>query len=153
MTRAFTRRGGLGNAGQPNASRAHPAAGLTFDDMDSVLDAARQGAGLAFVFEAQVRDLIISGELVRVLATWCPPTTGFHLYYPSRRNLSFGMRTFLDFVRASWSPGQQRLAVRLLLAQGRSMTGVVEQSRPPSPRVGLLRQKGKILPDQGLAPK
>ncbi|CEJ84218.1 hypothetical protein HYPGJ_20162 [Hyphomicrobium sp. GJ21] len=39
------------------------------------------------------------GKLVRVLEAWCPPTTGFHLYYPSRRNLSFAMRTFLDFLR------------------------------------------------------
>lgn len=72
---------------------------LTFDDMDCVLDAALQGAGLAFVFEAQVRELIAEGALVRVLDGWCPPTTGFHLYYPSRRNLSFGMRCLLDFVR------------------------------------------------------
>lgn len=76
-------------------------AALTFDDMDCVLDAALTGAGLAFVFEAQVNDHIAEGKLVRVLETWCPPATGFHLYYPSRRNLSFGMRTFLDFLRAN----------------------------------------------------
>lgn len=74
-------------------------AALTFDDMDCVLDAALEGAGLAFVFEAQVRKMTTDGKLVRVLEPWCPPTTGFHLYYPSRRNLSFGMRTFLDFLR------------------------------------------------------
>lgn len=75
-------------------------AALNFDDMDCMLDAALMGAGLAFVFEAQVSKLIANGTLVRVLEPWCPPTTGFHLYYPSRRNLSFGMRTFLDHLRS-----------------------------------------------------
>jgi DNA-binding transcriptional LysR family regulator len=74
-------------------------AALTFDDMDCVLDAALEGAGVAFVFEAQANDPVADGRLVRVLEAWCPATTGFHLYYPSRRNLSFGMRTFLDFLR------------------------------------------------------
>lgn len=74
---------------------------LTFDDMDCVLDAALQGTGIAYVFEPQVRELIADGKLARVLEQWCPASTGFHLYYPSRRNLSFGMRTFLEFLRAS----------------------------------------------------
>jgi DNA-binding transcriptional LysR family regulator len=25
------------------------------------------------------------GRLIRVLADWCPPFSGYHLYYPSRR--------------------------------------------------------------------
>ncbi len=43
------------------------------------------GLGLAFVFEDQVQEHLDTGQLVRVLADWCPPFSGYHLYYPSRR--------------------------------------------------------------------
>ena len=29
---------------------------------------------------------LASGALVRVLAEWCAPYDGYHLYYPSRRH-------------------------------------------------------------------
>jgi DNA-binding transcriptional LysR family regulator len=32
--------------------------------------------------------VIADGRLVRVLADWCAPFSGYHLYYPSRRQLS-----------------------------------------------------------------
>jgi DNA-binding transcriptional LysR family regulator len=50
---------------------------------------ARQGAlgglGLAYLPLDYVEPYIASGELVRVLASWCEPFPGYHLYYPSRR--------------------------------------------------------------------
>lgn len=36
----------------------------------------------------QVDASIEQGALVRVLADWCPPFLGYHLYYPSRRQLT-----------------------------------------------------------------
>ncbi|MGO4706496.1 hypothetical protein AB4072_12070 [Microvirga sp. 2MCAF38] len=30
-------------------------------------------------------DDIADGRLIHVLADWCPPFSGYHLYYPSRR--------------------------------------------------------------------
>lgn len=50
-----------------------------------LLRAALAGLGLACVFEDQVQEHIAEGRLVRVLADWCPPFPGYHLYYPSRR--------------------------------------------------------------------
>jgi DNA-binding transcriptional LysR family regulator len=47
--------------------------------------AALSGAGLAFVPEDRVREHIVEGRLIRVLSDWCWPFSGFHLYYPSRR--------------------------------------------------------------------
>ncbi len=76
---------------------------LIFDDMDMVADAVRAGAGIGFVFEGQVLGEIEDGRLIRVLDDWCPPYPGFFLYYPSRRNLSFAMRSFIDFVRGASS--------------------------------------------------
>jgi DNA-binding transcriptional LysR family regulator len=50
-----------------------------------MLSAATAGAGLAFVLEDQAKPLIAGGQLVRVLADWCAPFPGYHVYYPSRR--------------------------------------------------------------------
>lgn len=72
---------------------------MTFDDMDSVLDAVLRNVGIGYVFESQIKGLIGQSRIVRVLEDWCRPTHRYFLYYPSRRNLSFTMRTFLDFLR------------------------------------------------------
>lgn len=72
---------------------------LSINDQDLMLQAARDGAGLAFVFEAQAEDLIARRRLVRVLADWCPAYPGFFLYYPSRRQLPAALRAFVDFAK------------------------------------------------------
>jgi len=50
-----------------------------------MLDAARAGTGLAYLPEDDVQADLADGRLIRVLADWCPPYPGYHLYYPSRR--------------------------------------------------------------------
>jgi DNA-binding transcriptional LysR family regulator len=49
------------------------------------LNAALAGLGLAYLPKGQVEAHIKEGRLVRVLADWCAPFSGCHLYYPSRR--------------------------------------------------------------------
>ena len=61
---------------------------LAFNLARLAVEAALSGDGLAFVLEQQVNDHIADGRLVRALADWCPPFSGYHLYYPSRRQLS-----------------------------------------------------------------
>ncbi|WP_217911092.1 LysR substrate-binding domain-containing protein [Myxococcus sp. AM011] len=73
---------------------------LTLNDQGLMVDAALAGVGLAYVFEAQVKQLLAEGRLVRVLEDWCPAYAGFFLYYPSRRQLPTALRAFLDFVKA-----------------------------------------------------
>lgn len=51
-------------------------------------EAAMAGLGLAIVLEDQITEQLVGGTLVRVLEDWCPPFPGYHLYYPSRRQLS-----------------------------------------------------------------
>ena len=58
---------------------------LTFNNVPLVLRAAEQGHGLACVLEDNAAPAIAAGRLIRVLADWCPPFSGYHLYYPSRR--------------------------------------------------------------------
>lgn len=72
---------------------------ITLDDLDLVLRAAVEGAGIAYIFEEQAREHLAKGKLELLLTEWCPTSRGFHLYYPSRRNLSFAMRAFIDFIR------------------------------------------------------
>lgn len=48
-------------------------------------DAVLSGFGIACMPEDMVQAFIASGELVQVLQAWCPSFTGYHLYYPSRR--------------------------------------------------------------------
>jgi DNA-binding transcriptional LysR family regulator len=74
---------------------------LTITDQEMMIDAAVDGAGLAYVFEAQVEQLIAKRKLVRVLADWCPAYPGFFLYYPSRRQLPAALRAFIDFAKTN----------------------------------------------------
>jgi DNA-binding transcriptional LysR family regulator len=43
-----------------------------------------------------------------VLATWCPPFTGYHLYYPSRRQPTPAFALLVDALRYRATPEQTR---------------------------------------------
>jgi DNA-binding transcriptional LysR family regulator len=58
---------------------------LVFNASAPMLDAALAGFGLAYLPEDSVQGHLAEGRLIRVLADWCPPYAGYHLYYPSRR--------------------------------------------------------------------
>jgi DNA-binding transcriptional LysR family regulator len=71
---------------------------LILDDDGLIAAAARHGAGLAYLFEAQVRADLAAGRLVRALEDWCPSFPGFFLYYPCRRLMRPVLRAFVDFI-------------------------------------------------------
>jgi DNA-binding transcriptional LysR family regulator len=73
---------------------------LTLGDTELMVQAALDGAGIAFAFESQVQHLISARKLVRVLEDWCPYYSGFYLYYPGRRQVPAALRAFIDFVSA-----------------------------------------------------
>jgi DNA-binding transcriptional LysR family regulator len=72
---------------------------LVFGTAGLILMAAGAGFGLAYLPEEQVRDDLESGNLIRVLADWCPPFTGYHLYYPSRRQPTQAFAFLVDALR------------------------------------------------------
>lgn len=76
---------------------------LVFNDMSMVLTAACEGFGLACVLEDQASDLIAQGKLVQVLDDWCPTFSGYHLYYPGRRQISSAFELLLDALRYTTS--------------------------------------------------
>ncbi|WP_434568635.1 LysR family transcriptional regulator [Pseudomonas sp. Z3-8] len=61
---------------------------LVFNTIAMRLEATLQGLGLAFMPEDLVLDAVAQGRLIRVLDDWCEPFSGYHLYYPSRRQTS-----------------------------------------------------------------
>lgn len=72
---------------------------LIFNTLRQRLDSALQGLGLAYMPEDIAAPAIASGELVRVLEDWCPPFSGYHLYYPSRRHSSPAFSMLVDALR------------------------------------------------------
>jgi DNA-binding transcriptional LysR family regulator len=61
---------------------------IVLNNTPEILHAALAGMGIAYVPEDMARPHIETGDLKRVLADWCPPEPGYHLYYPSRRQVS-----------------------------------------------------------------
>lgn len=64
-----------------------------------LLNAALDGLGLAYLPEEQVQPYLADGQLVRVLDEWCQPFSGYHLYYPSRRQPSPAFALLVDALR------------------------------------------------------
>ncbi len=73
---------------------------VTLGDAGLALRAARDGIGLAFLFEDFVKYAVADGYLVRVLEDWCPAFAGFTLYYPRQRRMSSALRAFIDMARS-----------------------------------------------------
>jgi DNA-binding transcriptional LysR family regulator len=77
---------------------------LVFNDVYQILDAALAGFGMAFVPEDLARPHLAKGRLKRVLEEWCQPWSGYHLYYPSRRQSSAAFALLVEALRyRRWS--------------------------------------------------
>jgi len=72
---------------------------LVFNGTFQMLHAALAGFGLAYVPEDLVQPHLAKGHLERVLEDWCPPFSGYHLYYPSRRQSSPAFALLVDALR------------------------------------------------------
>src|SRR3954463_7904423 len=72
---------------------------LTFNGTSQLLNGALAGCGLAYVPEGMVEAHVAKGRLKRVLAEWCPPYSGYHLFYPSRRQSSAAFALVVDALR------------------------------------------------------
>ena len=72
---------------------------LVFNNIALRLNAALAGFGLAYLPEDQVAARIADGQLIRVLADWCPPFSGYHLYYPSRQQTAPAFAVLIEALR------------------------------------------------------
>ena len=72
---------------------------LVFNGPTQMLSAALAGLGLAYVPQDLAQPHLDAGLLTRVLEDWCPPYSGYHLYYPSRRQSSPAFALLVDALR------------------------------------------------------
>ena len=72
---------------------------FTFNATGQMLSTALAGLGLAYVPEGLVEPHIAKSWLKRVLADWCPAYSGYHLYYPSRRQPSAAFALVVEALR------------------------------------------------------
>jgi DNA-binding transcriptional LysR family regulator len=72
---------------------------LVFNNVALRLDAVLAGFGLAYLPDDQVHPYLKNGRLVRALEDWCPPFSGYHLYYPSRRQTTPAFALLVDALR------------------------------------------------------
>ena len=70
-----------------------------------MLNAALVGFGLAYLPEDLVQARVAERTLIRVLAEWCPPFPGYHLYYPSRRQATLAFALVVEALR--YRPGSE----------------------------------------------
>ena len=72
---------------------------LMCNGTDLILDAALAGFGPAWLPEDQVLPHIAQGRLIRALDEWCQPFSGYHHYYPCRRQLAPAFSLLVDALR------------------------------------------------------
>jgi DNA-binding transcriptional LysR family regulator len=72
---------------------------ITLDEASLSRIAATNGIGIGYFMEADVRDDIAAGRLVRILEDWTPPLEPLCLYYSNRRNSSAALQAFIALAR------------------------------------------------------
>ena len=72
---------------------------LVFNNMALRLNAAVAGFGLTYLPADMVHVHLADGRLIQVLEDWCAPFSGYHLYYPSRRQLTPALAVLVDALR------------------------------------------------------
>lgn len=86
---------------------------LAFNNARMIVRASLDGFGLCSLPEDIVAEHLAEGRLIRVLEDWCAPFSGYHLYYPSRRQPSAAFALLVDALRYrprpdETSPGKRR---------------------------------------------
>jgi DNA-binding transcriptional LysR family regulator len=82
------------------AIRIDPPGRLMLGSPDLTLQAARAGAGVAYVSQRSAAEDLASARLMQVLAEWTPPFPGVCLYYPRQRLPSAGLKAFIEHFQA-----------------------------------------------------
>lgn len=73
---------------------------LITDDAHTLIEAARTGQGLTYLFEPFVSEHLASGRLQTCLEEFCPLWSGYHLYYPGRHQKSPALAALVDYLQS-----------------------------------------------------
>lgn len=74
---------------------------LVFNGSLPIVKAVLAGLGVAYIPQDLVQTHIDNGELIQVLADWCPSFPGYHIYYPSRKQSSPAFKLLVEALRHS----------------------------------------------------
>lgn len=80
---------------------------LILNRMTQIRQAALDGLGVAYLAEDLIRADIGNGSLVPALLDWSAPFTGYHLYYPSRRQHTPAFELLVAALRHRRAPAPQ----------------------------------------------
>lgn len=72
---------------------------LTADSTHALVGFGLGGAGIIYGAEPVLRSHLDGGGLQVVLSDWAVQGSGFHAYYPGRRQLPTGLRLLIDLIR------------------------------------------------------
>ncbi|KAF1068979.1 MAG: HTH-type transcriptional regulator PgrR [Pseudomonas citronellolis] len=72
---------------------------LVLEDDLLMIQAARDGAGVAYVYAELVREELRSGALCEVLAEYTAPPSRFFLYYSSRRHVPPALQALIELLK------------------------------------------------------
>jgi DNA-binding transcriptional LysR family regulator len=72
---------------------------ITLDEPSLARIAATNSVGIGYFMEADVREDIAAGRLVRILEDWTPPLVPLCFYYYNRRNSSAAFQAFIALAR------------------------------------------------------
>ncbi|WP_288830613.1 LysR family transcriptional regulator [uncultured Paraburkholderia sp.] len=72
---------------------------LIFNNLHTIIKAAKSGLGLAYLPEDFLTGELTDGSLVQVLADWRRSFSGYHLYYPSRRLKSAALGLLIEALK------------------------------------------------------
>jgi DNA-binding transcriptional LysR family regulator len=94
--------------------KVRPGGQLSFNTITLQLDSALAGLGLGYLPEDVVSEHLEAGRLVRVLADWSSPMSGYHMYYPSRRQQTPAFTLLVNALsyRGTKPPRRDRSVVR-----------------------------------------
>ncbi|MEQ5872745.1 LysR family transcriptional regulator [Sagittula sp. NFXS13] len=73
---------------------------LIADDAHTLIEAARAGQGLTYLFEPFVSEDLAAGQLRACLEEFCPLWAGYHLYYPGRHQKSPALTALVDYLQS-----------------------------------------------------
>lgn len=96
---------------------------LIFNTSPPQVDAAVAGLGVVLLPEDELQANLDAGALVRVLEDWCPKISGYHLYYPSRRQPSPAFSLVVEALRFRTERASKQRATDSQLPVIERMTG------------------------------
>jgi DNA-binding transcriptional LysR family regulator len=82
---------------------------LAFSDLQTLLEAALDGIGIALLPEILTREALATGRLVHILSPWRAPDSIIHMVFTSRHGMAPATRAFVDYVAKGLGP---RLSLR-----------------------------------------